>query len=709
MFTMKRGPAKLGLALLLALGARSFGEDVDFTKMTLEELMNVPVTTNTLTSTDRYMVPAAVTNIDRNFIDSANARNLNDLLGIFVPDMQTAYHTFEPRHLGMRGIIGDRDDKYLMLVNGRMMNERTHYGALTERDLVLTGDILSIDVVRGPGSATYGPGAVMGVIAQTTYSGLTFQGSEAKVRQGFLDQFTSLEYKFGKKFNEDTGLFFYAGIANVEGAAAGNAPIIQGWDWTSPKYGQVKAGEPVPFPFANMGASYNGRPQIKVHAQFDTGGLTAWLRYSSGGLMLDQTDKTYAFPFPSSRDQLRKPGVGYEQLTAFVEYKTELATDLTLDLSTSWDATDYERQYFNAYQNSHQEQKSISNATLSWTGLESHKMAAGLEFGYYWLGMHSWMSPDLDLADNRNPWQTNMLSFFYEDQWAIFKDFTLFSSVRLDKHQYTDLMYSPRLALDWTPSEKDTLKLIASQALRTNSEEGMRADWLNGKRSTPEKVSSAELRFERRETQDLLLAASLFYNQLDVLGWNDVLQKMDNVGSYKTAGIELELQYRTGSDTFTFSHSYAKLVGEDIHSRSFITSAGYGFGYDLNSWSDNVTKLTFHHQFDQQLSLDSSLQVLWGYPGGKDYMLWHTANARIAGLGDATNPGDWNKPYGISALLNLGVEYKLDDHATLRLDAYNVLGWLDKTLNKDMVLGSLWEGTYRVQSPAIAISLSYKF
>ena len=31
---------------------------------------------------------------------------------------------------------------------------------------------------------------------------------------------------------------------------------------------------------------------------------------------------------------------------------------------------------------------------------------------------------------------------------------------------------------------------------------------------------------------------------LDVLGWNDVLQKMDQVGPYQTAGIELKAQYR---------------------------------------------------------------------------------------------------------------------------------------------------------------------
>ena len=39
-------------------------------------------------------------------------------------------------------------------------------------------------------------------------------------------------------------------------------------------------------------------------------------------------------------------------------------------------------------------------------------------------------------------------------------------------------------------------------------------------------------------------------------------------------------------------------------------------------------------------------------------------------------------------MMNLGMQYKLDKHATIRLDAYNVLGWFDDTLNKNMMLGS---------------------
>ena len=93
MSSLKRGPGTLGSALVLFLGSSCLGEEVDYAKLSLEELMNVQVTMNTLTSTDRFLIPAAVTHIDRSLIDQANARNLNDLLGIYVPNMEFADHT----------------------------------------------------------------------------------------------------------------------------------------------------------------------------------------------------------------------------------------------------------------------------------------------------------------------------------------------------------------------------------------------------------------------------------------------------------------------------------------------------------------------------------------------------------------------------------------------------------------------------------------
>jgi len=51
-----------------------------------------------------------------------------------------------------------KDQRDLRWVDGEIVLRR---GSRDERDLVLMGDLHEVDVVRGPGSATYGPGAVM--------------------------------------------------------------------------------------------------------------------------------------------------------------------------------------------------------------------------------------------------------------------------------------------------------------------------------------------------------------------------------------------------------------------------------------------------------------------------------------------------------------------------------------------------------------------
>jgi len=131
----------------------------------------------------------------------------------------------EADNLGLRGIMNDRDDKYLMLVNGRVMNDHTHYGAITERDLVLLRDIHHIDIIRGSGSALYGPGAIAMVINIVTDNAETFQGSEVSVRAGAIEEFQATEFRHGQKFKDgDGGLYLYGGIGRYRGADALDAP-----------------------------------------------------------------------------------------------------------------------------------------------------------------------------------------------------------------------------------------------------------------------------------------------------------------------------------------------------------------------------------------------------------------------------------------------------------------------------------------------------
>ena len=203
---------------VLAREEKTEGEEILF--------MEIPtVVTATLTKTAPRLVPAAMTTVTDEQIKASGARSLFELLDIYVPDLQVIRHHWEPDHIGLRGIINDRDDKYLLLVNGRNMNDYTHFGALSERDMVLLSDIHHIDIVRGPGSALYGPGAVSMVINIVTYNSETFQGTEVTSKMGAVEEFYTGELKHGQKFDDnDGGVFTYAGIGKYVGASKYDAP-----------------------------------------------------------------------------------------------------------------------------------------------------------------------------------------------------------------------------------------------------------------------------------------------------------------------------------------------------------------------------------------------------------------------------------------------------------------------------------------------------
>ena len=53
--------------------------------------------------------------------------------------------------MGMRGEISDRDNTFILLVNGRMVNQRSHFGAVTELENWDMNDIEKIEDHQGPG------------------------------------------------------------------------------------------------------------------------------------------------------------------------------------------------------------------------------------------------------------------------------------------------------------------------------------------------------------------------------------------------------------------------------------------------------------------------------------------------------------------------------------------------------------------------------
>jgi outer membrane receptor for ferrienterochelin and colicin len=202
--------------------------------MSLEELMKVEIiSSGSLTRSTARTTPSTITTISKEDIQKSGARSLNELLDIYVPNLEMIRHHWESNHLGMRGIVNDREESYLFVVNGRVMNEKTHYGVLSERDLPMLTDINRINVVRGPGSATYGAGAMSMVIDILTDNAETFQGTEITARVGGAEEFYSTDQAW-RETQERGGTFLLFWCRQIsrcrsEGLSTGLWSELQGF------------------------------------------------------------------------------------------------------------------------------------------------------------------------------------------------------------------------------------------------------------------------------------------------------------------------------------------------------------------------------------------------------------------------------------------------------------------------------------------------
>jgi len=396
----------------------------------------------------------------------------------------------------------------------------------------------------------------------------------------------------------------------------------------------------------------------------------------------------------------------------------------------------------------YREDKYHGKALFRWQPAERHKLAFGAEVSHQELGLDGLGYLDIDAYTYRFSnagytvmprWSTNLYSLLGEYQWNINDRWTTFIGARVDDHTYTDWMFSPRAAVVYTPTNKDTLKLMWSRSLRANFEEEMKAQAMDpnsSDTSDPEILDSVELRYERQQTNNLDLAASTFvhYN-LQAISWDESTYQSSLAGTQREYGIEVEASYHTDKTRLTISHGYTKLYDFDMEPdrmttfptepATYITAEPYGYGDDLTNWSNHITKLTAQHELSDELTLDAMLRIYWGFPGMKDFDEYYPYTG--SGAAQSTDlyytpwdpSGDypaqhpviedgWERAYRANIYLNLGLQYKPSDNLIICVTGYNLLGIFDKDLNKRNYIETKGAGDFRSHAHAVGVWLIYK-
>jgi outer membrane receptor protein involved in Fe transport len=712
-------PLALGAANLSAQEAKP---TEDLYKLDLEQLLKIEFKSAAgLTEVDYRRLPVAMTEIDARDLDRSGAVDLNQAFEMFVPNGQYIDHHHLQAHVGLRGIISDREDKYLFQVNDRTMNNRMAYGADNERGIPLLGDIKTVSVVRGPASTTHGAGALAGVFSLQTHTGLTFQGFDLKLREGVVNQFTAGEARYGKKLSDDSGVFLYYGIADVQGADNDAASYYIGRSYPASNGLPANvAGEPSSAPIANYWTSGFGSPYQKAHASFVKGPFEIWVRYVQDGHQDRPLREIYSSAKPASLsvdDWVRGRQFTNKQTTAVATFKKQISSEWRLNLMGSFDAWRLHDQRMGTQTTAPNprnagEDEAFGRAIATWAPSAKHSVAIGTEFSH-----ESFNDPYFSDALDRAPvvtdrkWNTDTVSFLGEYQWKPSAEWTVFLGARTDKHTYSDWLFSPRGTIVFTPNDNDTFKAIVGQSIRRGGDEELWAEHV--RKNTvpdPEKLLSYELAYERKLSDRFRVGANAFYENYDAIGWIPALYYSSSIGNYKTAGGELVLSYIGPRTRVTFSEGITKLVDASVPNLGpagqAITAKPYGYGNDLAEWAPFITKLTVSRDLHAKWAVNGSLIYYSGFPGAQDYANYAATLSVPPSAVPLSDPG-YSDPYGANLYVHLGLEYRPIEKLTLRVTGYNLAELFDEKLSKRNFYFRLSE--FNVQPASLALSVRYRF
>ena len=200
------------LALFLEIPVWPQQKPADLTDKSIEDLMNIEVTSVSKKEQKFSQTAAAIFVITQEDIRRSGATNIPDLLRM-VPGMDVAQINAHTWAISARGNNGRFSNDLLVLVDGRTVYTPTFGGVFWDVFDVPLEDIERIEVIRGPGGAIWGANAVNGVINVITKKAGETRGGMVVAGGGNLDQgFGTLQY--GGGIGEATNYRVYGKYSN---------------------------------------------------------------------------------------------------------------------------------------------------------------------------------------------------------------------------------------------------------------------------------------------------------------------------------------------------------------------------------------------------------------------------------------------------------------------------------------------------------------
>ena len=517
------------------------------TDLSLEQLINIQVTSVAKKETGLFTAPAAIYVITQEDIRRSGMTSIPELLRM-VPGLDVAQIDANHWAISSRGFNDQYANKLLVLIDGRSVYTPASAGVFWNVQDVPLDDLDRIEVIRGPGAALWGANAVNGVINIITKSARDTQGGLATVRYGTLDQ-PSTTVQYGGQLA--TNLFYRAyltyfnrdNLMDSTGKATADA-------WNTVRGGFRTDWEP------------------SAENNFT---LQGDLYYSEAGETIDATTLTPPFVNRNNFVDYNNGGNVLGRWTHNYSDTSQLSLQMYYDHSEQGEAPII-----------------VKNDTYDFD--LQHQFILGTRQAIVWGAGYRYLTEDIPNSDFFVTFapgsdHQQLFSTFVQDDITVVRDrLHLTLGSKFEHNDSTGFEAEPSARLAWTPTEKQTIWAAISRAVRTpsNSEQ----DLLERRSYSPpvlvevfgnpnlgsEEVTAYELGYRIRPADRLSFDVATFYNAYDHLvepvqgapffvppaGPVVVPLTFLNSASAETYGAEMSAEWRV-TDNWKLAASYTLL------------------------------------------------------------------------------------------------------------------------------------------------------
>lgn len=604
-------------------------EDEFISSLSLEDLLNIDVTSATKTSIKLSQAPAIISVVTADDISNYDYRSLADIFrtlpGFDVLNDTSFYNA------GIRGInagLNGQSQVLKVMLGGQDMAFRPTTGNFIGPEFIPTIAIDRVEVIRGPMSALYGANAFLGVVNVIPKRAIKGQAPKATFKASYIDDFGNAGYEAQIGLSASIGeLGLYAAISTEKRERSGLV-----LPESSPRFDQFLTQ-------SNLSVDEDDGESTSLYATAD------YNNEALGNFTLNFLYQTFdrGGNFQPDSEPLQNARVGFENYMAHLKYEKNIWDNLSITANFSLNkgkSTDDTRQidpfrrgvaYLFREYGSTQYSTSVD---LNYRPWESLNVIAGLDYSFDEEDLPSLVliahdnSTTKANADRKT--EIDNQGLFVQFNWQVLASLSFIAGARSDTHSIYDQQATYRFGAVYSYNEHTTFKLLTGTSFKAppvmllfGGQHPRFLGPLPNSSLAPQEAQTTEFNIGVSLSEDFRLGLTVYNTTVDDFAEYDTLAanpQAKNRGEIDVKGGEVEIRYKSTSpnvDAFVSaslvdsSVSTDYVVGIQVSEQTRLYpdfSLSAGFTYQFEAW--NIRLFGVYYYLDERAADKSNLPFL---------------------------------------------------------------------------------------------------